>query len=453
MMPKRLAASLITAPAASPGWVRDDSKLWLVGAIVTVMLVLLMVPGGFDYRWDLPPLANETGNPATRAIWIGFIAVCSVLVLIRARLTWLLLQQVNPFLLAFFALALASTLWSIDPEFTLRRIVRMFTISLVVLSFVVVAWHPRRFQNLLRPLVTVMITGSLIFGIVAPDLAIHPEQSAELIGAWRGLTPGKNGLGALSSLGAILWVHAWVARETRARNAMYGVVTAFACLVLSRSTTSLMATTLVCALLLMLRTPEALRRYVPHLVTVLATVTVIYSMAVLRVVPGLETLITPIYEITGKDATFTGRSTIWAAVVEHINKRPIFGSGYGGFWTGSLPDTESASVSAAMAGNFYPGSAHNGYLDVLNDLGTVGLLLLGGYLVVYVRQCFKLARFDRPQAVLFLGLFLQQVIGNLSESRWWMVTTADYAVMTLATFALARALLEPELRRRFPAGR
>ena len=58
----------------------------------------------------------------------------------------------------------------------------------------------------------------------------------------------------------------------------------------------------------------------------------------------------------------------------------------------------------------------------MNDLGFVGLICLLGYLTVYVRQSLQLFRSDRPQGALYLALFFQQAMTNLSEtagSRQW----------------------------------
>jgi len=36
--------------------------------------------------------------------------------------------------------------------------------------------------------------------------------------------------------------------------------------------------------------------------------------------------------------------------------------------------------------NFYPTHSQHGYLDIVNDLGFVGLMAFLGYLIVFVRQ-------------------------------------------------------------------
>ncbi len=68
---------------------------------------------------------------------------------------------------------------------------------------------------------------------------------------------------------------------------------------------------------------------------------------------------------------------------------------------------------------FYPTEAHNGYLDIVNDLGYVGLICLILFLFAYVRQSLQLLRFDRNQAVLYLALLFMEMVVNMSESDWF----------------------------------
>ena len=127
---------------------------------------------------------------------------------------------------------------------------------------------------------------------------------------------------------------------------------------------------------------------------------------------------------------------------------PMLGSGYGAYWTGPVPSSPSYTFLGRMY--FYPSQSHNGYLEVVNDLGFVGLICLLGYLVSWVRQSLQLMKFDRGQGLLYLALFFQQAITNLSESTWFAINSAfAIAVATLATFSLSRSLVEQRLKQHF----
>ncbi len=434
-----------TARRYGAAWLKDDRHSLFLAGMMWVLIVLMIVPEGFDYQSF--GAAPTSGGAISRMLWLGLLALSAIVVLWRAGLIWVLARVLNPFLPMFVALAVFSIAWSIDPSLSARRLVRMFTIVLACTAFVLIGWHARRCQGVVRPILTLTLLGSILFGLAFPTLAIHQETAAELIGAWRGLANHKNGLGALSCITLIFWFHAWLTREVRFLPALAGSAVAVTCLVLSRSSTSLAATVVVMIFLVaLLRSPHGLRPYVPYLISMLVAALLIYALAILNLLPGLGTLMAPVTLLTDKDATLTGRSEIWAIITEHIRYRPFLGSGYGAYWTGvPVAGTESYAFVGRMR-SFYPGSAHNGYLEIVNDLGWVGLACLIAYILTHVRQCLQLLETDRSQGALYLALLFQQAITNLSETHWFSVLSVDFVIMTLATMALARGLLERQLR-------
>ena len=412
-----------------------------------VLILLMIVPEGFDYQDLTTTGAPSSGGAISRMLWLALLALGAIIICWRARLAWLLAHIVNPFLLLFVALAVASIAWSIDPALSSRRLVRLGTMVLACAAFVLMGWHARRYQNVLRPILTIVLLGSIVFGLAFPTLAIHQETSAELAGAWHGLANHKNGLGALSCIALIFWFHAWLTREVRLLPALAGGAVAATCLVLSRSSTSLAATVFVMVFLVMLlRSPHGLRPYVPYLIAMLVAALLIYALAILNLIPGQGTLMAPITALTGKDMSLTGRTEIWAILSDHIRYRPFLGSGYGAYWTaGPVAGTASYEFIWRMR-SFYPGSAHSGYLEIVNDLGWAGLVCLIAYIVMHIRQSLQLLGIDRNQGALYLAVFFQQAITNFSETHWFSVLSVDFVIMTLATTALARGLLESRLR-------
>jgi len=199
-------------------------------------------------------------------------------------------------------------------------------------------------------------------------------------------------------------------------------------------------------LVVLLRSPHGLRPYVPYLVAMLVATSLIYALALLNLIPGQGTLMAPITALTGKDMWSSGRADIWAVIFDHVRYHPLLGTGYGAYWTaGPVAGTESYAFMWRM-NSFYPGTAHNGYLDIVNDLGFAGLVFLIAYIITHVWQSLQLMGVDRRQGALYLALFFQQAIANLSETHWFSVRSVDFVIMTLATMALARGLLEYRLR-------
>ncbi|HEY0801469.1 MAG TPA: O-antigen ligase family protein, partial [Steroidobacteraceae bacterium] len=360
--------------------------------------------------------------------------------------TKFLLAWLNPPFVAFMVLAALSILWSIDGGITVRRVLRASTLVMICMGATIVGWHAKRFQNLVRPIMTTVLLASILLVLIDPLDAIHHSDQAELKDAWHGITMGKNILGSFASISIVLWLHAWLAKESRGTVVIGGIALGAVTLIMTRSATSLMATVFaVMFMLILLRSPGALRRYMPYLVAAFAVLILVYALAVLRLVPGMEVLLKPIAMLTGKDLTFTGRTAIWQILNEHIRLRPWLGSGYGAYWAGASPTSPSYEMLTRLY--FYPSEGHNGYLDTINDLGVAGAICLLGYFAVYLRQALAMMRFDRYQGGLYLTLLFRGFMADMSESHWFLSLSVDFIIMSLATTALARGLLQHQLEK------
>ncbi len=439
-----LRATRPPAPTAARAAHRPASKgsSRLATTIYWLLIVRLIIPGSFDYGPNTDILAVAQRDALfNRLTWITFLAVPLVLIAIRSGQALRVLRATNRYFLTLAALATLSMVWSVDTGATASRAFHLLTILVGCLAVTLVGWNPARLQQITRPIVTALLLGSILFALYAPDLAITPPTPPDVTGYWHGLTSQKNQLGSLAGIGALLWLHGWASRQVSILPALAGGGISLVCLLLSRSSTAIIATALVSVMIvMMLRSlPSYLRRYMPYMVGLFVVATLAYSLAVLQVVPGLDILLKPITLITGKDATFTARTQIWEIIRSHIATAPLLGSGYGGYWSGPVPTSPSYDFIRIM--NFYPTEAHNGYLDLINDLGYAGLLLLLGFLVSYIRQSVRLLRIDYPQATLYLALMFQQLLTNLSESHWF-VLGHDFVALSLATFGLARTLLD-----------
>jgi O-antigen ligase len=442
------AASVPLAPAA-PARVRQAAPVahaeprgrhaLFIGALVWALTILMIAPEGFDYS-VVTTYAPTSGGALSRLMWISLLVGGIGATIACAGDAVRLLRTLNPWLLVFAGLAFVSLAWSIDVEVTARRLLRVATMLGVAFAFALVGWHRCRFQNMVRPIITLVLAGSILFGIAAPTLAIHQDATGVLAGAWHGLSSHKNGLGDLACIGLILWLHAYLTRERGLVACVCGGLLAAACLVLSKSSTSLVASVFCLAFLaLLLRLPVALQRHLAKFVVAFLVLLFAYSIAILQIIPGTEAAMKALHLVTGKDGTFTGRTLIWALIGEHVKQHPLLGTGYGAYWTFKAG---APSYDFIRYLRFYPGSAHNGYLEIVNDLGAIGGAVLLAYLVAFVRQALALLHIDRTTAALLLALFLHQCVANLSESRWLSVFSVDFVIMTLATAHLGRALLE-----------
>ena len=118
-------------------------------------------------------------------------------------------------------------------------------------------------------------------------------------------------------------------------------------------------------------------------------------------------------EMIGKDPTLTGRTELWAWVLDAIAQRPILGWGYAAFWSPNNP--AAAEISRVL--QWYVPEAHNGLLEMALNVGFVGASYLI-FLLIRALWCAWAvsARAERELAITTIACCVGIVLTGLSES-------------------------------------
>ncbi len=394
------------------------------------------------YEFSLKP--SFTTGAIDRIAKIAAILLSLGLIASKWSLTRQFLKEINPGLAAFMVLIPMSFAWSGNPDATLLRFITLFGIVLTCTAIALARWDPQRFQKTALPPVMAILIVSLMIGMIAPSLVKETGDDISLANAWRGITFQKNQFGMTASFGAVLCCSRLLGSARFSFWTVTSLAISLLCLALSRSSTSLIATVLALFfMVLVMRIPIVKSRFTTPVTIGVFAIIIIYNLAIQNLIPGVYTLLKPVMELTGKDMTFSARSVIWEVVKEHSRAAPWLGSGYGAYWAEESPNSPSYVFVWLMS--FWPSEAHNGYLEILNDLGRVGLACLLVFLVWFLRQALQLMQFDRTQAVLYLALLYQQMVANLSESEWFSRTTIS-SLLILASVCMSRSLAEYRLQ-------
>ena len=269
------------------------------------------------------------------------------------------LQRLLPgFGLALVVLALiaGSMLWSIDPGETLKRAM-LYSVIVLGAAGLAGAFEGEEILRLLLIACGLSAAASLAAYFVTPNMG-RMAVSEEL----RGVFPHKNVIGPVMAIGALAAFHK-LSRK-RSRRASYALLLALfiICAVMSRSATSLLtifAYGAATGLSILLRYPRF--RSLGIILTALAIPLVLVA-AVTK-----DSLLS----MLGKDPTLTGRTVLWGFVQDNIALKPLLGWGYSAFWQ---PDNPAANAISLTLGWYVP-QAHNGVLEILIELGFVGVAL------------------------------------------------------------------------------
>jgi O-antigen ligase len=140
----------------------------------------------------------------------------------------------------------------------------------------------------------------------------------------------------------------------------------------------------------------------------------------------------------GRDATLTGRADLWAMLPAFISERPWLGYGYGGFWVESSPRVDFIWNAIGWAAPH----AHNGWLDLLLDLGIAGLTIIAvQLLLVLVKTIRAVVAGLEPDAQFLLLMIFGLLINNLAESSL-VRPGQNWVTLVMSVVFLARIAAE-----------
>ncbi len=365
-------------------------------------------------------VAGETNLSSTLAqsvILAGLLAAVARAPLHYARLC----RPVLP-ALCVAAFALLSVLWSGDPVRTLRRAVAL-TECMVFGMFLYRTDGLERTIARFGQVCVVMAVLSLLAYLAAPSIGRETALGYER--AMRGVFPQKNTMSECMLLGLCCYAYS-CAQAPRWRHAGAAALLAL-CLVLGRGASVLAVAGLVAlaTLWMRLRGKPVLRLGLLFLA----------GWAALALAAALIAVPQEVFALAGRDASLTGRVPLWQAIWPEIMRSPLIGYGYAGFWNANAP---AVQMIWQYAGWQAP-DAHSSYLDILLQLGVVGV---GLYLWCWIRlfaraRAALLTELGSARFVLLYGVTLLLI--GLDEGAI-PIPNAWTALLPVALLAMSRHL-------------
>jgi O-antigen ligase len=144
-----------------------------------------------------------------------------------------------------------------------------------------------------------------------------------------------------------------------------------------------------------------------------------------------------IARLFGRDLTFTGRTEVWEVVTRSISKRPVLGYGFYSFWQGMT----GQSADAILATHWGFGYAHNGMLEILLQLGFVGLIIFLLSLFSAIGNAWRcLWRGGSIGTDWYIGLLILTVLYNFDEATVLLPNELLSILYIIACCGLARAV-------------
>lgn len=290
-----------------------------------------------------------------------FIAMLTVLGLFYQQTMAVLLRY--KLLVALIVVYFLSIVISINHKESLLFAIRIgiFTTYFAVLTTVLERKHLLRF----------LVSFFAVFGIINMlYIAIMPTYGLMAgihSGAFRGLFSHKNQFGYFCAYGVVLF--SLCTTYSRGLTALLGSLAMVGffgvMLVGSHSSGALTAAGFgLLAALAILYTPKI------HTTVKVVWLSVI-SMFTVAIIPFFDAIMSVFLQLLGRDPSLTNRADLWALYMQEYLKSPILGLGANAY--NSDPGIRMRIQSALNVDAYF--SPHNGYLDILLQVGAVGMLI------------------------------------------------------------------------------
>jgi exopolysaccharide production protein ExoQ len=415
-----------------------------------LVVVLFTLLAGDAWRYTL--------GWAGWGVIVGLTAVASVFLLIVQRSRWRLDSLPYP-LIAFLGLTAVSIVWSFYPGASALGVTSTwFTIAGAVAVAVTYSWDEivaalgmaLRFvlglSLTFEFAVSVIIRHPVLPPVAQPgiDYANLPNPIPPMLywsrnqlfddGKIQGIVGNSALLSLVALLGIIVFGIQLADRARRRRWSILWLAVAVVCFVLTRAATNIVGLVVVLAVvgavLLVRRAPTPRSRGLAYGGILIVAAGALASALVFF--PQLLTLL-------GKSADLTNRGTIWTAVIDLAQQRPVFGWGWVSYWVPWVAPFDDLAKNNGVRQLH----AHNAWLDIWLQLGIVGLVVMGALVLSTLARSWSFA-VDRPQSqparlgpytastLLPLLVLVALVVQSVAESR----LLVEYGMFLLALIAV-----------------
>ncbi|MDD5679790.1 MAG: O-antigen ligase family protein [Candidatus Omnitrophica bacterium] len=376
-----------------------------------VSYIWLLFAGTMVARLFYPQNISLQDNFATgdrfNQIFFGVLIIVNLFIIAKR---WAIIKNSalkNWPLLLLVGYAFLSIAWSSYPLVSLRRCLLFF--GSIEVAFVIASQEEgvKSFFTIMYYLLLTISIASLFVIILMPHIGIDYQYG----GAWKGIFTHKNSFGRQAVIGSLFFLFFLMPTEYRKNN--IACVLLFLLNVLftvkASSATALVAFFIM---IILFFSPIFIKNSKMENFWIFIAMLIIVLFCAAKIFEGLffnESLFKNVVSALGKDTTLTGRTYIWSLMFSIIRQHPILGCGFGGFSLFLQNNLLNSLGWVAM----HP---HNGYLEVLNELGAVGSVFFYIFFIDTWRRSIRLFRYNYFFGVLCFSVVALVSLYNIVES-------------------------------------
>jgi len=398
---------------------------WTAALALFVMLLLVVI--GFQPLSEgakTVPFSGE-GDGLRQLAYIAVFGFAFVALRVPQNLRQLFITPVSVVVLLVWCWLSIS--WSIEPAVATRRLA--LTTMLIWTAFLCV--EHAGFELTSRVMRVVLLITLVLNYLAVAFFPIAVHQTADLtdpnlVGNWRGILTQKNFAGAVCSLLILMFVFS---EPTKHRWFKFLVIAAGAYFLYRTFSKTSMGVLAVSLLIGWLYSVVSLK----YRKVLLPSAAILAGLGLLLVQEGLFA------DAFSRPDALTGRVQIWPVLLAYSNDHLLQGSGFGSFWNIGDYSPVYAYTRGWVAGIT---SGHNGYLDLLVQIGLPGMLLaVFALLIAPFWALVTSSTIPKQQGALLIACLSFCAGHNLTESSMMdrdMILQVFLVITVALTYKLAR---------------
>ncbi len=401
-------------------WVGESaSRLAKASLLIYLFFALFGTALPFQEQTGLPE-DGATENLVNQIVYTTLFALSFIGLLPRRSQAIEILKQ-EKYLGLFLLWSLLSISWSDFPYQSFKRWIQISGMVIVFVSALLYIESEEESLGYVRAILIAYIPLSLL------SVLLVPGATQWKFPAWRGLASHKNLLGQISLLSLVIWALAAFQQDLK-RKMLALLYCGFSLVLLigSRSIASAMTCGIMVIIAGIYYTEKTLVRPIVgrFFSPILLFLCIAPPFFFLSIAPDT---IDSLFGYFGKDLSLTGRVDIWSTMLDEAREHWIAGCGFDGFWVVNSP----AMTWIQQELDWTVPTAHQGYLEILNETGIIGLSLFLFLTISYLKKCMT---DETPHPLAWI--FITVLILNFSESTLFRLHDASGALFLFSYLAL-----------------
>lgn len=350
------------------------------------------------------------GNKFNQLVFGGLMVIGWFVLYRRKTILWKIIFSNIPLLL-LIGYTFSSVFWSNYQLISLRR----FILFIGGLEMILILASERNSHKSFFDAMYLFCGSTTFLSLIMISFFHKVGISREFEGAWQGVAAHKNTFGQLSAVSSFFYFFLLVTR-TYLKNKILITLLFILNLVFlykSRSATGLFTFCVIFCffnfLIFVKKQKQNLGIYLFCLIGILPC-----FLKILQSFFFNNSIVEIVTSSIGKDTTFTQRTEIWSFMLESIKTHPVLGCGFGGFWVGTTGQV------GRMYNHFHwlPFQGHNGYLDIVNELGFVGMGIFIIFLISNFIRNTSLMKKNYELGAFWITILVLIILSNLMETSF-----------------------------------